>query len=684
MALFLSERERTDFNRIRKTDPGSSLFWSLVNRVNRRAETPGLTDAATTVPWWHCTAEYLSDAAMVHAIKPSDTLGVWLRSRTLEIVRRPASDWIGPPFRDQKASPSIGHLETAHITWGLALVLDLAPDLFDDAETEEIRQALKVKGVEPCQRWLEKTNYLNNWRCVLNAGIAVAAAVMDDKDALDAATEGFKRDVANVFQADGSYSESLQYGNYTAYCLMLTREALTRQCPESEPSLPLTPYAKKVRWDAAALFYNKPLDGWGPTPRPRSANFNDSAAMYRASGDLLLHIASRAKEAYPDEAGLARWLFDTLYLPIFEQGPHDQASFGFINDFGFLSVPLLAQACEAITPEQANVPLSAHFSCGDVLVRDDWASNGGRTVLAIHGTDEGLHAPGHLHGDLNSFILVHNQERLLVDPGHSCYRGLIHEVEVATRTHNTCTFHDGDRLIEQSRQLRRAYDPATKTVGPIVTRGGKKLALERDGDVTVVAFEVAALYGDPIEQFTRFWFQCGTHALFVVDRIVSSRPVKTTWNWLLNNRDDGLDLKVVPPDRLVARRGQAGMKLFHLGSNQIQGPIAAFVHDAYHPLPNQKGEGSSNSGQLIRWSEQNAATERTVMHAITLDSYGQVAGWHLRTDESGTSLESPGATINWKLSGSPEEGGFTLRETITERSYTISKQNENWQMIRQS
>src|SRR5690606_20662475 len=336
-------------------------------------------------------------------------------------------------------------------------------------------------------------------------------------------------------------------------------------------------------------------------PRPRSANFNDSAALHRPSGDLLLHIAARARDALPAEAGLARWLFDTLYTPAFEQSPHDLATFGFVNDFGFLAFPLLPQAAAALVPDAAGLGTLEAFSCGDVLARDAWPENGGRTILAVHGGGDLLHGPGHLHGDLNSFILVHNRERLLLDPGHSCYRNLIHDLEGSSLTHNTCTFAieaagDGPALqedllkghvLQQSRQLKRHFDPATGVSGPPVDRGGRRLLCAREGDVTAIASDAAALYGKPIAEFTRFWFLCGTHALFIVDRIVADRPVKTSWSWLLNNRDDQLDLKLVRPDRLVARRGHAGMKLFHLGGGTLQEPLHAYVHDAYHPRTNQ-------------------------------------------------------------------------------------------------
>lgn len=686
MPLFLTATEAAALSDARSREPLRSFYWTLVNRVERRAASPGLGDHSVTTDWWHHAAEYLTDAAMARAIfpKPSANLDAWLRDVTLSLVRRPIDDWVGPPFRDHAVTPPSGHLETAHLAWGVAVVLDLAPELFTDAERIEITTTLREKGLALCERWLAAHTHLANWRCVLNAGAAAVAAVLDDRPAMERAAAEFRRCV-DVFQPDGSHSESLQYGNYAAYTLMIAREALVRRDPALDASLPFAPYALKSRWNAASLFYQKPLSGWGAHPRPRSANFNDSAALYRPSADLLLHIAARARDAHPTEAGLARWLFDTLYTPCLEQGPHDLASFGFVNDFGFLTFPLFAQAAAALTPEAAGLTLAEAFSCGDILVRDAWPETGGRTILAIRGAAAPLHGPGHLHGDLNSFILVHNRERLLLDPGHSCYRNLIHDLEGSSLTHNTCTFTiEGSgggpalqedllkgHILQQSRSAKRHFDPSSGISAPPVHRGGRRLLCARKGEVTAIASEVAALYGPPITEFTRFWFLCGPHALFIVDRILSDRPVKTSWSWLLNNRDDQLDLKLLRPDRLVARRGRAGMKLFHLGGGAFQEPLHAYVHDAYHPRPHQLGEGKPGSGALVRWTEKSAATARTVVHAICMDDPGTIGGWHLKTGEGFAALESPGATELWKLDYAADASRFTLTETVSGENYTV-------------
>lgn len=684
MSLFLSATEHTRFNAFRKKQAiGQDLFWALGNRAAARAAEPGLHGPEAESNWWFLAAEYLTDAAMAHALKPAEPIGIWIRDVTLSLVRRPETDWVGPLFRSHGKEKPEGHLETAHLTWGVAVALDLVPGVFTAGELEEIRGILKERGMVLCRRWLENHHHLANWRCVLGAGFAVAAAVLEDADALEMALGDYQMSV-NVFQPDGSYGESLQYGNYAAYTLTLAREALLRARPDWESQLPLRPWGLLPRWQAASHFYRKPLSGWGSGRLPRAANFNDSAAVFRPSADLLLHIAARERDSESMSAGLARWLFDTLYAPDLTQGPHDAATFGFFNDFGFLSVPLLPVAAEAQTPKNAGLGAVEAFGCGDVIARDVW---NGRTILATRGGGDRLHGPGHLHGDLNSFILTHNDERLLVDPGHSCYRNLIHGLEGATRTHNTCTFvvreeddlglqEDKDTrcLLEQSRRARSTFDPVTREIHPFPDRGGRRLIAAEDGPLRVIGSEAGALYGPVIQRFARYWILCGSHALFIVDHILAQEPVKTSWHWLLNNRDGKLECKIIHPDRMVARRPGAGLKLFHIGDGVPGTPGHAFVHDAYHPQPNQIGEGASGSGSLVTWTSRGAARECLGVHALAIDGYGPVSSWHLREIDGHPALESPGATVCWRLAIEPDFDSLRISETVSGLEWIIENE----------
>jgi len=693
-SIFLTDAEKTRLLNAPSTSPTAALLSAMQARVYKRAQTPGLNDPSATTEWWHHVAEYVTDAALIHAVRPSAESDEWLRSVIMDVVRRSVAEWAGPPFRGYSGGVMVGSLETGHLAWGVAIAYDLASDLFKPDEKEEILSALKEKGMLPCRRFLDRSDFFHNWNCVLFAGYTVSAAVLGDENALATAAEWLPV-AEDHFQKDGSYGESLQYANYAAYSIMLAHEALIRVSPEKPTTF--EPYGRLVNWASYALFYRKPLSGWPVMDWPRSANFGDAAAIFRPSGDLLIHIAARACKEMPQEAGLASWLFNTLYFPANEPGPHDLASFGFVNDFGFLSVIMLADAAPTISPKEANLPVTAAFSGGDAFARDSWD---GKTTLAIRLPSEPRYALSHLHGDINSFILVHNKERLILDAGHSCYRNLSHELEVSSSTHNTCTFEVTGTVTSTGRTLdvpgsatppvrtinqrggarRKLFQENGKLRGAEpVDIGGKRLITSKIGSVSVIGGDAAQLYGTPIKVFSRFWVLCGSNALFIVDHIESEVPVKTTWNWLLNNRDGLLDYKIERPNKLTALRGDAGVKVTSYGEGNYSVPVYAFVNDAYHPLPAQRGEGKPGSGMLMHWTENAPSTSRTVVHTLAVDGHSSVSAWESKAENNVYTLQDTDRNQKWTLLLN-EDGSFTINDAVSGQVYLVSNSGGIWSL----
>ncbi len=672
MSLFLTDAERGRLRAAPAASPEAELLAALAARVGPRVASPGFRDPAATTDWWHHAAEYLTDAALVHAVRPDPAVAAWLRGTVLELARRPGVDWGGPPFRHYGAVDPVGTLETAHLAWGLAAAFDLAADLFTAAERAEVAAALREHGLRPCLRYLRRTATCHNWNCVLLAGAAVAAAVLDDEAALAEAVAWFPL-AADHFQADGSYGESLQYANYAAYSLVLAREAILRRSPGT--ALPLEPYARLVHWAAQALLHRRPLAGWGDWPRARSANFGDSAALFRPSGDLLAHLAVHARDSLPREAGLARWLFDTLYFPAAEPPPHDRASFGFVCGFGFLSVILLPRAAAPLPPDAADLPLTAAFSAGDAFARSDRA---GATILAARLAAEPRRAVAHLHGDVHGFILVHRRERLLVDAGHSCYRNPGREQERSAFGHNTCTFEVPAASGEPARHLAPLPVPDRPIVraggaprgGEPVAAGGRRLLAARLGPVSVLGSEAGPLYGAPLRAFRRLWLLCGTHVVFVVDRVDADVPVRATWHWLLNDRDGRLELDLGRADEALARRGAAGLRL-RPGGGRRSGPVAAVVHDAYHPRPGQLGEGAPGSGRLLRWTEDEPARTRVAVHTLCVDGADAVHRWDPEAGDDGVRVAHPAGAESWFLRVLAGGDALLLEETVAGRRLRV-------------
>ncbi|OIP83998.1 MAG: hypothetical protein AUK44_03725 [Porphyromonadaceae bacterium CG2_30_38_12] len=676
-SLFLSATEKTRLINAPSTSPTAALLSAMQARVNQRALSPSFSDKSATTEWWHHAAEYLTDAALIHAVRPNDKVNAWLHEAVMGIVRRPVADWAGPRFRGYGGGDMVGSLETGHLAWAISIAYDLSQDLYSESEKAEIFTALREKGQIPCRRYLDRSDFFHNWNCVLYAGYTVSSAILGDEKALHYAASWLPL-AADHFQKDGSYGESLQYANYAAYSLMLAHEALLRYRPTMKTTF--EPYGRIVNWASTAFFFRKALAGWSLMDWPRSANFGDGAAIFRPSGDLLVHIAARAKAEKPVQAGLATWLFNSLYFPANEPGPHDLASFGMVNGFGFLSVIMLADAAKPISPKEANLPTTTSFSGGDAFIRSSWDAS---TILATRMPAEPRHASAHLHGDINSFILVHNKQRLLVDPGHSCYRDITHELEASTSTHNTCTFEvpatstSPARVINQRGGINRPIkmvNGVQQGAAPI-DLGGKRLIVSRVGNVSVIGADAAQLYGAPMKSYARFFIQCGENALFIVDKIESEVPVKTTWNFLLNNQDGTLDFEMNRPVSLIARKGDAGVKIFNYGKANLNGPVYALVHDAYHPLPAQRGEGKPGSGMLMRWTEQTASTSRTVVNALAIDSHGAILGWESKTENNEYTLSSKDRNQNWTLTMT-EIGSYSINDTVTGQSYTLGSNAE--------
>jgi Heparinase II/III-like protein len=675
MPIFLSDSEKAIILSERNNRNSLVLifFNALQSRVYERVNWGDLLGPDATTIWWHSAAEYLSDAAMSYALQPAPELARWINAVALEIVRKPAYDWVGPEFRDH-SEPLTGHLETAHLCWGLSAVYDLANAAFTSTELQEIRSALQEKGLTLCRRWLNKNHHLANWRSILASGAIVASVVLEDEATLTELLPELEL-CPQALQADGSYGESLQYGNYLGLALTFAHEAVLRGFPQLFDAALTNDISKCIPWFATSMFYQTPLPGWGEEPCARAANFNDSAAIFRPSGDLLLYVAARSRLEI--EQGLARWLFEQYYVSSPTQGPHDLATLGMRNDWGFLTLPLLCYPVKSTSPEQARMPLSNSFTNGNAFIRDAW---NGKTIVAINGGSEALNGLGHLHGDLNSFILVHQQDRLLADPGHSCYRNLIHGLESSSQTHNTCTFLIEKEALGLQEDLAKAALLEQKSVfprrvirngqaGEPILRGDRRLICAQDEVVSVVGAEVGKAYGNPIETFSRFWILAGSHVLFVIDHITAQQPVTTLWNWVINNRD-GQTQWLNEQNTLTIKRPRAGMKLFQGGKGTWSYPVYSYLHDAYHPEPNQLGEGRSGTGLLFRFTEKEGQGARTVVHTFALDEPGQLDQWQLEADANNYTLKSD--TRKWTLQ---------LHDEQAEAFSIVSGHGRQWDIV---
>ncbi len=646
---FLQYIDRNELDMIRNLSADSQsaqLLSALRERVRRNTAEAKLVQSADTQEWFHLIWERFADAAFIYALDRDARLGQWLHDRTLEVCRLSLDEWVGPWFR-KRANPPVGMLETAHLTNAVCEAAGLAPELFNESEADEIRSALRDKGLLLCERYING-RIGNNWYCVLLSGYTTASVMLGLHDNVERAV-GLYNDCLGLYDSDG-YGETLQYGNYASLTLIQARNLLLTYDPSLSERLPLDPIAGMVKWQAASLMYMKPLQGGGKA-YPRSVNFGDCAAIFRPSGDILLHIAANYDDA--KLCGLARWLFDTTYADP-TLGPDELATFGFFNQFGWRSIAALAarDIPDALSPNEAGMPLCCEFATGTSVVRDSWQNP--RAILAVQSGYEPHNVDSHRHCDLNSFILAASGERIFVDPGHCCYRLDTWRQSCRTSHHNTWDFVDADGNSYTQKPIRARQEPLNRRIKYSAPDG-----------FYVLASDCAAAYGAAndhghFKRCERVFICRLPDVIFIIDRIEADLPVKVVSHFIANNRENKLDLHIADDYRIVLRRGDAGVKFFTFADMSMS-QRWGFVHDYYHPQPNQAGQGKEGSAHIFDYTSKEFALEHINVHAVVMSDTETIRGWHIKRHDDAIVVTSPGERESIRLRLNPNaENWFSV------------------------
>ena len=673
MSVFLNKSEYGIFEKIGSDPVFAGHYWALFTRITDRVNSMSLADRGTTTEFWHHVTEYLGDMAFLGAQRNDAKIMAFAKRVAIEIASLPEDGWIGPVFRE-RTYPLRGHLETAHLSIALSLTLDLCKDSFTAREYDFCADALKEKAIKLCMAWLKNTpHFLNNWNAVLLCGIAMPAAVLGLKEELDFCAEYLVR-TADLLQSDGSYGEGLQYGNYYLWCFLLANEALVRV---GYPSAPLERAGRYLEYCHYNLLMNKPLDGWGAYPRPRCFNFDDCTAIFAPNADILALLGYRLKDTMPEQAVLARKIFERFYSENPAQGPFDRTSFGFVPRPGWMTLLYFMQM-----KKDGEMPVferTRAFGNGVAVIRTGSWSDNDLAVAVKAPAPEPLNSAGHRHFDMNSLQLFFGKERLLADPGHACYRSASRNDDIADTSHSTCSFEISGKGSCHQKKIRTRTTNADGSFGEPVEIPGKLEFTGSCGNVAAIVSEASGCYEEGLDLFRRTVIVCGAHCVFVVDDIETADEAQAKWTWCFNNRDGVLDYKKVldaSSSRTVARRGNAGLKLFNVDREKIKngGETFGFLHDAYHPSAGAEGAGNPGSAILSRHTETgNTSGRRHYLFAMAADHYGASAHWHLRSESSlSAELESYGKAERWHVNAENPE-----KLIITDR---VSA--ETWQLIR--
>ncbi|MFJ9884768.1 heparinase II/III family protein [Streptomyces sp. NPDC091287] len=639
----------------RKNPRAQDMLDVLTRRAERWAASPTVVDpddAAARVDWWYVCWERMSDVAVVQALDPDEGRAAWLTTEVMRICDLPADEWTGPSFRP-RTSPLVGTLETAHIGLGVTTVLELCPDLFDEAQRRLVEQALVSKGLEPCRRFLEGNERVPgdgepapdicNWYLVvLNGFAAMALATGSDAD-IGTLPRRFRFGAA-LCQAD-SYAEWVQYWGYALLHLTHLYELMAdADVPGVTPEW-IAPMGNALPWVAQSVMFEQNRSSWGDGRYMAMVNFGDTALTGRPPADVLLCLARFLPDSVgPWRRGLARWLFEATYVDL-ELAPGGGASFGFFNGVSWRSLNHLADAGEPMSPSEAGLATGQGFGSGAVVVRDSWQDT--RTVLAARTGHDELPTVSHRHADDGSFVLGHRGEVLFTDPGHCCYRLQAQSDAKAPDAHTGWSFVDPSAGETVTQSLPLTGEAQGTRVGPRLVDSPSV-----PGPVTVFSADLAAAYRDPaVARVRRTWISWLPHLVLIVDEIDTRRPLTVDSHFVINNRDDLLRTNRATDSRLVFRRGAAAAKFFQLASETDQRPSMSPVrthwsalHDIYSPHPNSPGQGKEGSGEVHTFSSATAGTHHRSVYSIILDEESAIKGWHIWLRRNVAVVQRPDGT----------------------------------------
>lgn len=569
-------------------------------------------------------------ASFVWAVERSDSLGQWIRNRTLELVRLSLDEWIGPWYRKRGGPEPVGALETSHIALAVCEAYENCSELFTDEELEEIRTAIRDKGMILCKRFCKEVvnarNHINNWFIVLLNGYGTCALVLDDKKEIEQAIKWAH--LASRLYNSNDYGESLQYSNYSNIHFTHFNEIAIRKGINPE-ELEIECYTRLMPWYASSFIHMKYIDSLD-TLAPRAFNFGDSGAIFRPSGDVLAHVSARMKDKYPREAGLARWLLENTH-PEVKGEAGEAVTFGCFNhQFHYHTILLYDKMADALTPEEAGLPKLLSFAAGQIICRDRW--NEPRTVVALQAGYKACNVDSHRHLDQNSFQVVIGKERMLVDPGHCCYRLMSQAKSADETSHSTISIFKDNNLIRQKKVQGNIFDGYSI---------GNKLLYNRSYDDThVIASDMAGLYDSFIRNAIRIWVMKLPNCMFVIDFVEADEPIQLACRFVANNKDNKLKVDIMDNHRILLRRGGEALKLYSLYS-LTDGNITntslefdwTYVHDFYHPLPNRAGQGKGGSGLTYVWRGLGKGKQQLLVHALMMESEDDIHGWDAMVED---------------------------------------------------
>ncbi len=330
--------------------------------------------------------------------------------------------WMGQTYRNwlkddiKKRYADLNTLPFARI---LNLLLVRCRDLFSAEEIARMEAKYREFVLESAYEDLQRRRKWqpNNWTAILSGALLLSAKYFNDTEKAAFAVETLTGYFQSSFEPDGSYGEGVGYAGYAMSVLPDVLPYLT--AAERETLFRTSPLHLVTRWMVYHDFCN-------PEKYARIAFCDDNsfalppvAVMYvlaLESGDsAAAYLGSRTKWRAP------WWNWNAAsYLLGGGKDP------------------------EVKSPDTLNLPLTAQFASGELIVRSGWKA--GDTVFGCY-FNVPTKVSAHKRRESGNFVFGYNGFPIVVHSGNTnLYRRPIHQLSIRTSAANTVTVDGADQL----------------------------------------------------------------------------------------------------------------------------------------------------------------------------------------------------------------------------------------------
>lgn len=511
--------------------------------------------------------------ALIYFLTGHERTGAFLHDNLLAVMAKPMPFWLHAERFPNTMATQTASLQSGSLLSRVVPALDFTRLLFSADEQQQIAAALREKGLLPGLRYCDGENN-NNWLAVIASGTHLAARLLQDDAAHERTLAVLQSYLDSTIEDDGSYGEGAQYLLYPVGELIGPAAAMTPA--ERERVFRNTRLALAPDW----LPYCYPFATFDKSNIRML--FHDGAQFAGTGTTELIFLAAltgsgRAVELNRRLGGTGdtnKWEYRVL--------THD------------LTAPPAPRPLE-------DLPLVRAFANGDCYIRSGWSP--GAQVMAMLSGGRTRVGFSHHRPYRNGIVLAAFGEYLLVNPGHSSYRGAMRrEWDMLTRSGNTITIDGKNQLFPAKSQQPQHVAGEPRAV-PLLTTAGEF--------VDVMASEAAGCYQPAMHSVRRtviFVREAGYWLIW--DRLRGADAHRYDSFWHVHNLDSHTELSAVAPNCWLLRRPLADMAIHCLSATPLATQInPGIMHRQYAYNPGGAGEGKPGSALELQVAPAEACTD---------------------------------------------------------------------------